>query len=131
MRRKSFEGDSCPIRRSLDVVGDWWSLLIVRDAFAGVRRYSDFQRSLGSAKNILATRLKALVAQGILTTEPASDGSSYQEYALTEKGRALRPVMVALSQWGRAYLYQPGEVPSSPLTTSPSATRARASAASD
>lgn len=123
MRRKSFEGDSCPIRRSLDVVGDWWSLLIVRDAFTGVRRYSDFQRSLGSAKNILATRLKTLVAQGIMTTEPASDGSAYQEYVLTEKGKALAPVMAALAKWGRAYLYKPGEVPSSPFERPPSARR--------
>jgi DNA-binding HxlR family transcriptional regulator len=129
VRRKSFQGDSCPIRRSLDVVGDWWSLLIVRDAFAGVRRYSDFQRSLGSAKNILAIRLKTLVAQGILTTEPAADGSAYQEYVLTEKGRALRPVMAALAQWGKAYLYQPGEAPSSPFTTSPNVTRPQTSAA--
>jgi DNA-binding HxlR family transcriptional regulator len=131
VRRKSFQGDSCPIRRSLDVVGDWWSLLIVRDAFAGIRRYSDFQRSLGSAKNILAVRLKTLVAQGILTTEPAADGSAYQEYVLTEKGRALRPVMAALAQWGKAYLYQPGEVPSSPLTTSPNVTRPQPSARID
>ena len=107
MRRKSFEGDACPIARSLDVVGDWWTLLIIRDAFAGTRRYSDFQRSLGSAKNILATRLKTLIAQGIMATAPASDGSAYLEYVLTEKGEALLPVMQALAQWGKAHLRAP------------------------
>jgi DNA-binding HxlR family transcriptional regulator len=120
LRRKSFAHDGCPIRRSLDVVGDWWSLLIVRDAFAGVRRFSDFQRSLGSARNILTTRLKDLVAQGILTTEPASDGSAYQEYVLTEKGKALLPVMSALAQWGKTYLYRDGEAQSRPLAEAPS-----------
>jgi DNA-binding HxlR family transcriptional regulator len=97
-----------------NVVGGWWSLVIVRDAFAGIRRFSDFQRSLGLARNILTTRLKELVAQGILTTEPASDGSAYQEYVLTDKGKALLPVMSALAQWGKAYLFQNGESPSPP-----------------
>jgi DNA-binding HxlR family transcriptional regulator len=95
-------------------VGDWWSLLIVRDAFAGIRRFSDFKRSLGLARNILTTRLKGLVAQGVLTTEPASDGSAYQEYVLTDKGKALLPVMSALAQWGKAYLFQNEAAPSPP-----------------
>src|SRR4051812_7447194 len=96
MKRTSLKGASCPIARSLDVVGDWWSLLLVRDAFLGKRRFGEFQKHLGLAKNILSARLQALVEQGIFQLVPASDGSAYQEYALTEKGRGLFPVLVAL-----------------------------------
>jgi len=109
MRRKSFEGDACPIARSLDVVGDWWTLLIVREALAGVTRFSGFQRNLGAAKNILSARLKALVAQGIMSTAPAADDGAHQDYRLTDKGRALLPVLVALAQWGKSNLFEPGE----------------------
>ena len=109
MKRKSMEGNICPIARSLDIVGDWWSLLIIRDAMNGLRRFSEFQRNLGMAKNILSTRLKTLVEQGIMTIEPASDGSAYQEYVLTEKGKALLPVLAALGQWGAEHLFDSGE----------------------
>jgi DNA-binding HxlR family transcriptional regulator len=84
----------------VDVIGDWWSLLIVRDAFHGRRRFGEFERSLGVAKNILTGRLRKLVAAGVLEALPAADGSSYKEYALTEKGRGLLPVLAALGQWG-------------------------------
>lgn len=96
--------------RTLDVVGDWWSLLIVRDALHGKRRFGEFERSLGLAKNILAGRLRTLVQHGILDTVPASDGGTYREYVLTEKGEALYPVLVALRQWGERYLFDPGEL---------------------
>jgi DNA-binding HxlR family transcriptional regulator len=109
LRRKSFETAACPVARSLDVIGDWWSLLIIRDALNGVRRFSEFQRSLGLAKNILTTRLKTMVAQGIMEVAPASDGSAYQEYVLTEKGQRLLPVLVALGQWGGDFLFELGE----------------------
>ncbi|MBC7644389.1 MAG: helix-turn-helix transcriptional regulator, partial [Thermoleophilia bacterium] len=99
MKRTSLQDQPCAIAKSLDIIGDWWTLLIIRDALVGLRRFGEFQRSLGAAKNILAARLKALVAEGILVNAPASDGSAYQEYLLTEKGRALVPVLVALSQW--------------------------------
>lgn len=102
MKRKSLEDAPCPVARTLDVIGDWWSLLIVRDAFDGVTRFSEFQKGLGMAKNILATRLRALVTHGVLEIVPAADGSAYQEYVLTEKGRALFPVIVGLRQWGRS-----------------------------
>jgi len=102
MKRTSFAKDRCPIARSLEVVGDWWSLLIVRDAFVGKKRFGEFQASLGVAKNILTVRLKKLLAEGVLELVPASDGSAYQEYVLTEKGRGLFPVLVALGQWGCA-----------------------------
>src|SRR5882757_1386479 len=109
MRHKSFNANLCPVARSLDTIGEWWSLLIVRDALSGIRRFSDFQKSLGLAKNILSARLKKLVACGIMEQVPASDGSAYKEYVLTKKGRELFPVIVALRQWGENYLFSRGE----------------------
>ena len=111
MRRKSLSGAACPIARSLDVIGDWWSLLIVRDALRGMRRFSEFHKSLGVSRNILTMRLRALVAQGILEMIPAADGSAYREYRLTEKGRGLFKVLVALSQWGQESLANDGMTP--------------------
>ncbi len=110
MKRKSFEGDPCPIARALDVIGDWWSLLIIRDALLGRRRFGEFQKNLGLAKNILTTRLRLLVDEGILSTAPASDGSAYQEYVLTGKGRGLFPVIVALRQWTEAFDAHPEQI---------------------
>ena len=110
MKRTSFEGDACPIARALDVIGDWWSLLIIRDAMLGRRRFGEFQKSLGLAKNILTTRLRNLVAHGIMNVVPASDGSAYQEYVLTDKGRGLFPVIVALRQWTEAFDPRPEEI---------------------
>jgi DNA-binding HxlR family transcriptional regulator len=95
----------------LDAIGDWWSLLIVRDAFDGLRRFGEFQKNLGLAKNILAARLRNLVKHGILETVPASDGSVYREYALTKKGHGLFLVVVALRQWGEDYFFEPRESP--------------------
>jgi DNA-binding HxlR family transcriptional regulator len=109
LKRKSFEKAVCPIARSLDAIGDWWSLLIIRNAFAGQRRFGEFQKSLGMARNILTVRLRKLVACGILEVVPASDGSAYQEYALTKKGRGLFHVLEALRQWGVESFFTPGE----------------------
>ncbi|WP_420135840.1 winged helix-turn-helix transcriptional regulator [Rhodopseudomonas sp.] len=103
VKRTSFERDPCPIARALDVIGDWWSLLIVREALFGVRRFSEFQSKLGMAKNILASRLRTLVEHGLLRIEPASDGSAYHEYLLTPKGRGIFPVLVALRQWSEEF----------------------------
>jgi DNA-binding HxlR family transcriptional regulator len=100
MNRTRFAKHECPVARSVDVVGDWWALLIVRDAFLGKKRFGEFEKSLGVAKNILTARLKKLVADGVLERAPASDGSAYQEYALTQKGRELLLVILALRQWG-------------------------------
>lgn len=100
MKRKCLEGNGCPVARALDVVGDWWTLLIIRDAFAGVTRFGDFQKHLGVAKNILATRLKDMVEQGLLQT---SEVGARSEYQLTDKGRALMPVLVTLAQWGQTF----------------------------
>jgi len=110
MKRTSLERDACPIARSLDAIGDWWSLLIIRDAFLGVRRFSEFQKSLGLARNILTVRLRALVEHGILATAPASDGSAYREYVLTPKGRGLFPILVALRQWTEEFDPRPDEI---------------------
>ncbi|RCX06390.1 MULTISPECIES: helix-turn-helix domain-containing protein [Kosakonia] len=99
----------CPVARSVDLIGDRWALLIVRDAFDGARRFGDFQRGLGVARNILTDRLRKLVEAGIFTTQPASDGTAYQEYVLTKKGESLFPVVVALRQWGEQYLFAPNE----------------------
>jgi DNA-binding HxlR family transcriptional regulator len=110
VKRTSLEGDACPIARALDVIGDWWSLLIIRDAFLGTRRFGEFQKKLGLAKNILSTRLRALVDRGILATAPASDGSAYHEYVLTSKGRGLFPVLVALRQWSEQFDERPEEI---------------------
>jgi len=110
VKRRSLERDACPIARSLDAIGDWWSLLIIRDAFLGVRRFSEFQKSLGLARNILTVRLRSLVEQGILTTAPASDGSAYREYVLMPKGRGLFPILVALRQWSEEFDARPDEI---------------------
>ena len=109
VKRTSHRKASCPVARPLDAIGDWWSLLIVRDALDGLRRFGEFQSNLGLAKNILSSRLKNLVDHGILQTVPASDGSAYKEYVLTEKGLGLFPVLVALRQWGEDHFFQSGE----------------------
>src|SRR6188768_2519678 len=99
MKRKSLEKDVCPVVRSLEAVGDTWSVLIVRQAFTGDRRFGEFEKSLGVAKNILTVRLRKLVALGVLEQVPV-EGSAHHEYALTEKGRGLNLVLMAIRQWG-------------------------------
>jgi len=105
----------CPVARALEVLGDRWALMILRDAFDGLRRFSEFQKNLGLAKNILASRLKLLVESGLLALQPASDGSAYKEYVLTEKGRSVFPLVIALRQWGEQYLFEAGETRSALL----------------
>ena len=108
-RRKSLASSPCPVARALDILGERWALLIVRDAFDGVRRFGEFEESLGIARNILTNRLQLLVEAGVLDVVPASDGSAYQEYVLTPKGEALFPVIVTLRQWGEANLFARNE----------------------
>ncbi|MFD0401536.1 winged helix-turn-helix transcriptional regulator [Kitasatospora sp. NPDC059811] len=108
-KRTTHEESTCPVARPLDVVGDGWTLLIVRDAFDGLRRFGQFQKNLGLARNILSARLTNLVANGVFELAPAADGSPYQEYVLTEKGRALFPVITALRQWGDQWFFAEGE----------------------
>ena len=108
MRRTSLNDADCPIARALDTVGDWWSLLIVRDAMFGLRRFGEFQKSLGMAKNILTARLRGLVAAGILETSP---NGAHKNYQLTSKGRDLFTVLVALRQWGETHQFPGGACP--------------------
>src|SRR5882757_9270768 len=110
VKRTSFEKDDCPIARSLDAIGDWWSMLIIREALFGSRRFGEFQKSLGLAKNILTVRLRGLVDQGILKLAPASDGSAYQEYLLTPKGHGVFPILIAMRQWNEEFDDHPEEI---------------------
>ena len=91
---------NCSIGQSLDVVGEWWSLLIIRDAFLGVTRFDDFQESLGIARNVLNQRLSYLVEEGVLERVAYSEHPPRFDYVLTDQGRDLWPVVVALRQWG-------------------------------
>lgn len=109
VKRVSLMGADCPVARALDVIGDWWSLLIIRDVFDGRRRFGELRSGLGIAKGMLATRLRDLVDRGVLTTAPALNGSAYREYVLTERGSGLFLVIVALRQWGEDHLYGPEE----------------------
>ncbi|HKF19455.1 MAG TPA: helix-turn-helix domain-containing protein [Candidatus Dormibacteraeota bacterium] len=92
----------CPVARSLDVFGEWWSLLIVRDAFRGARRFEDF-RALGAADNILSARLRKLVDEGIFEKRAVSATSKHYEYVLTRKGRDLMVVLAAIRTWGERW----------------------------
>ncbi|MFD6099097.1 winged helix-turn-helix transcriptional regulator [Nocardiopsis flavescens] len=98
----------CPVARTVDLLGDRWSLLIVRDALEGVRRFSDFQRGLGIARNILSDRLRSLLAAGIMAQRPNERGTR-SEYVLTDRGRELFTVVAALRQWGERHAFTPGE----------------------
>lgn len=110
VKRTSLADADCPIARALDIIGDWWSLLIIRDALLGRRRFGEFQKSLGLARNILTSRLRTLVDRGILEMAPASDGSAYQEYVPTPKGRGIFPILVALRQWSEEFDEHPEEI---------------------
>lgn len=107
--QKESTPETCPVARSLEVIGDRWSLLIVRNAFDGMRRFSAFQRDLGLSKSVLASRLHELVKNGVLEIVPGENASAYQEYVLTKKGRGLFPLIVGLRQWGEAFLFPNGE----------------------
>ena len=106
MRKHSLASEPCPIARTLDVVGEWWTLVLVRDAFRGARRFEDF-RSVGIADNILASRLKKLVEEGIFERRPYQERPERFEYLLTPKGRDLLMVLGALGTWGRRWTEGP------------------------
>ena len=110
VKRTSLADADCPMARALDIIGDWWSLLIIRDALLGRRRFGEYQTSLGLARNILTSRLRTLVDRGILEMAPASDGSAYQEYVPTPKGRGVFPILVALRQWSEEFDEHPEEI---------------------
>ena len=104
MLKRDYEGQNCSIARALEVVGERWTLLIVRDAFLGLRRFDEFQESLGIARNVLADRLNRLVEEGILERARYSERPERHEYRLTAKGRELNIALTALRQWGDTYL---------------------------
>ena len=108
MRRKSFGNMQCPIARSLERVGEWWSILILRDAAHGLTRFDEFQGSLGIAPNILTRRLKALVEAGLLKRRRYSERPPRDEYVLTQAGRDFRPVLWALLAWGNKHFAPEG-----------------------
>ncbi len=108
-RQQTLAQSECPVARTLEAIGDRWALMIIRDAFDDVRRFSEFQKRLGLAKNILTVKLKMLVELGVLQIQPASDGSAYKEYVLTDMGRAVFPIVVSLRQWGERFLFAEGE----------------------
>jgi DNA-binding HxlR family transcriptional regulator len=103
VERKSFADMDCSVAQCLEVVGEWWSMLIVRDVFLGVSRFDDFQRRLGISRNILQQRLARLVEAGVLHRVPYSEHPPRDDYRLTDKGRDLWPVLTAMRQWGDRY----------------------------
>ena len=106
MLRREYQGQNCSIARALEIVGERWTLLIIRDAFLGVRRFDQFQESLGIARNVLADRLNWLVSEGILERVRYSERPGRHEYQLTPKGRDLLLPLTAFRQWGDKYLSQ-------------------------
>ena len=104
MKLKTFEHLNCSLAQTLSVIGEHWTMLIIRDAFFGLRRFDQFQKSLGIARNVLSDRLKKLVQAGVLSK---SEGPGHPEYRLTAKGLALQPIMIAMTQWGDTYLPHP------------------------
>ena len=111
MRRASFADMNCSIARSLEIVGEWWTLLILRDAFLGIKRFDDFQQRLGIARNILTNRLDTLVGAGVLERQVYDEGRERYDYVLTDKGRALWPVLVTIRQWGDEWVLGEGNEP--------------------
>ncbi len=109
MQRKSYGNMQCPIARSLERVGEWWSILILRDAFQGLTRFEQFQKSLDIAPNMLARRLGALVKAGVLERRRYCERPPRYEYVLTERGRDFRPVLWALLAWGNAHFAPEGK----------------------
>ena len=108
MQRKSFGDMPCPIARSLERVGEWWSMLIMRDALDGMTRFDEFQKSLSIAPNMLSRRLNALVEAGLLERHRYCDRPPRDEYLPTERGRDLRPVLVTLLAWGNKHFTPDG-----------------------
>jgi DNA-binding HxlR family transcriptional regulator len=109
MQRKSFDEMSCPIARSLERVGEWWSMLIIRDAFRGLTRFEEFQKNLGIAPNMLSRRLVSLVEAGMLERRRYSTRPPRDEYVLTERGRDFHTVLLALMAFGNRHFAPEGE----------------------
>jgi DNA-binding HxlR family transcriptional regulator len=104
MLKHDYEGQNCSIAGALEVVGERWTLLIVRDAFLGLHRFDEFRESLGIARNVLTDRLNKLVEEGIFEREPYGDRADRFDYRLTQKGLDLHVALVGLRQWGDRYM---------------------------
>jgi DNA-binding HxlR family transcriptional regulator len=109
MKRKSFADMQCPVARSLEHVGEWWSILILRDALNGLTRFDAFQKNLAIAPNMLTRRLNALVEAGLLERRPYQQRPPRHEYVLTERGRDFQSVVVALLAWGNRHFTPEGK----------------------
>src|ERR1700730_2508745 len=108
MQRKSFRNMPCPIARGLERVGEWWSMLILRDALHGLTRFEEFQKSLAIAPNMLTRRLSALVEAGLLERRRYNERPPRDEYVPPSRGRDFRPVLVALFAWGNRHFAPAG-----------------------
>ena len=111
MRRTRFDDAPCPIARTTDLVGDWWTPMVLREAFLGRRRFDEFQEALDLSRGVLAQRLRRLVAEGLLEKRLYEQHPPRHEYVLTEKGRAFYPVLAAMWRWGTDWLWEDGEEP--------------------
>ncbi len=111
MGRTRFHEMNCGIAQALEALGDWWTLLIVRNAFFGMRRFADFEADLGIAKNVLSSRLQHLVDHGILEKVDVGRQGARYEYRLTDKGEALLPVLTTLREWSDEWIYGRGNEP--------------------
>ena len=105
MPRNKLDDLNCSIANALDLIGEWWTILILREAFFGTRRFEDFQQHLGIARNILTARLRKLCDSGVLERVPVKEGAKRHEYKLTKMGRDLQPTLIALTQWGDRWLH--------------------------
>ncbi len=111
MRRTSFSRAPCPIARTTDLMGDWWTPMVMREAFLGRRRFDEFQKSLSLSRGVLAQRLSRLVEEGLLEKHLYQERPPRHEYLITEKGRAFYPVLAAMWRYGEDWLFEGGSEP--------------------
>ena len=109
--RVRFDEENCSVARALEVLGDWWTLLLIREAFFGVQRFADFEQILGISKNVLAQRLSHLVEHGVFERVDVGQHGTRYEYRLTPMGKDLTAVLTALRQWGDRWVFGPGKEP--------------------
>lgn len=111
MSRRRFHEENCAVAQALEILGDWWTMLVIREAFLGARRFVDFETNLGISKNVLTQRLAHLVDHGVLERVDAGQHGTRYEYVLTPKGKDLIIVLTALRQWGDRWIFGPGSEP--------------------
>jgi len=111
MTRNNIDTLNCSVADTLNLIGEWWTILILREAFFGSRRFEEFQQHLGIARNILTARLNKLCDNGILERVPVKQGAKRHEYRLTTMGRDLMPILIALTQWGDRWLHEADGAP--------------------